>query len=126
MIGEWPFLESQRASFPVDVVLPEPCRPTIMYTLGGSFAVRRRAWCWPSILTISSRTILTTCWVGERAVSTSWPMDFSLTASMNCCDLEMDVRLEQRQANLLQRGLHVFGREFPLAAQVLEDPLEFI
>src|SRR5262245_48384733 len=32
----------------------------------------------------SSRTILTTCWVGERAESTSSPIAFSLTASISC------------------------------------------
>ncbi len=43
MIGECPFLDSHRASFAVEVVLPEPCNPTIMKTLGGSLAVRSLA-----------------------------------------------------------------------------------
>ena len=34
---------------------------SIITTLGGSLDMRSRAWCVPSILTISSRTILITC-----------------------------------------------------------------
>ena len=39
-MGRWPLRESQRASLPVVVVLPEPCSPTIRNTLGGSLAKR--------------------------------------------------------------------------------------
>ena len=41
-------------------------------------------------------------------------------------DPEMDVGFEQRHADLAQGGLHVLGREFALAAQVLEDPLQLV
>ena len=41
-------------------------------------------------------------------------------------DPEMDVGLEQRHADLAQRGFHIFGREFAFAAQVLEDALELV
>ena len=84
MIGLCPFFDSQRASLPVVVVLPDPCSPTIMITVGGSFAIRSFDWWLPSVLISSSRTILTTCWVGESADSTSSPWAFSLIASMNC------------------------------------------
>ena len=68
-----------------------------------------------------------TCCVGESAVSTSCPMAFSLTAFNELFDdLEMDVGLEQRHANLAQRGLHIFRREFSFAAQVFEHPLQFV
>ena len=40
MIGLCPFFDSQRASLPVVVVLPDPCSPTIMITVGGSLAIR--------------------------------------------------------------------------------------
>ena len=33
-----PCLRSCPASFPLEVVLPAPCRPTIIYTVGGRFA----------------------------------------------------------------------------------------
>jgi hypothetical protein len=36
------------------------------------------------------------------------------------------VGFEQRDPNFPQRGLHIFGREFPLAPKVLEDALQLI
>src|SRR5207244_5029257 len=39
-------------------------------------------------------------------------------------DLEVDVGLEQREANLAQRGLDVLFRQPPLAAERLENVLE--
>ena len=51
---------SHLASLPVVVVLPEPCRPTIIQTDGGLDAKSGLA-CLPSIAVSSSRTILTTC-----------------------------------------------------------------
>ncbi len=39
-------------------------------------------------------------------------------------DSEMNVGLEQSDADLPQSGLHVLRRELPFAAQVLEDPLQ--
>ncbi len=41
-------------------------------------------------------------------------------------NFEVDVGFEQRHANFSQGALHVFGREFAFAAQVLENPLQFI
>jgi hypothetical protein len=43
MIGDCPFLLRYLESLPVEVVLPDPCKPTIMITLGGSFAIRSLA-----------------------------------------------------------------------------------
>ena len=37
---------------------------------------------------------------------------------------EIDVGLEQRDADLAQSALHVFGRELAFSAQVLEHPLQ--
>ena len=82
--GRWPFFESQRASLPVEVVLPDPCRPTISITLGGSLAKRSLDSWLPRILISSSLTISMTCCEGERAVSTSSPMAFSLMFSISC------------------------------------------
>ena len=39
-------------------------------------------------------------------------------------DLEVDVGLQQRDANLFERALHVLGSELALAAKVLENALE--
>jgi hypothetical protein len=38
----------------------------------------------------------------------------------------MDVRFEQRHADLAQRFFHIGGRQFTFAAQVLEYPLQFL
>ena len=70
---------------------------------------------------------MTTCWVGESAVSTSCAHGLFLDGLDELLDdAEMHVGLEQRDADLAQRGLHVFGREFAFAAQVLEDALQFV
>ena len=68
-----------------------------------------------------------TCWEGESAVSTSSPMAFCLDVLDELFDnLEIDVGFEQRHADFAQGALHVFGRELAFAAQVLENPLQFI
>src|SRR5882672_3224705 len=71
-IGRWPCCESHFASLPVVVVLPEPCRPTIIHTEGGRDANSGLA-CLPRRLVNSSRTIFTTCWSGESCNITSVP-----------------------------------------------------
>ncbi len=57
------------------VVLPEPCRPTIIQTDGGREANSGLA-CLPSMMVSSSRTVLTTCWSGDSWSMTSLPMVF--------------------------------------------------
>ena len=43
--GVWPCFFNQSPSLPASVVLPEPCRPASMITVGGFFASRsRRVW----------------------------------------------------------------------------------
>src|SRR3954451_6073341 len=83
-MGRWPLRDSHRANLPVEVVLPEPWRPTIMKTLGGSLAKRSLASWLPRILINSSWTILMTCCEGERADSTSSPIALTLMFSMSC------------------------------------------
>ena len=39
---------------------------------------------------------------------------------------EVDVGLQQGHADLAQGGFHVLGRELAFAAQVLENPLQFV
>ncbi len=55
-----PFERSKRASFPAPVVLPEPCKPTIMITRGFG-PVRFNGAGSPSVSINSSLTILMTC-----------------------------------------------------------------
>src|SRR5712692_4254163 len=74
-MGRCPCSVSHFASLPVVVVLPEPCRPTIIHTEGGREAKSGLA-CLPSSAVSSSRTVLTTCWSGESCSITSLPMAF--------------------------------------------------
>src|SRR5579875_1796418 len=67
------------------VVLPEPCRPTSMMTLGGG--PPRSSLFLPSVppstSMSSSLTIESTCCAGERLPMTSAPMAFCFTRSTN-------------------------------------------
>ena len=83
-IGVFPCWRSHRASFAASVVLPEPCRPASMITVGGTLAKRSRRASPPRISTSSSLTILMTCCAGFRASETSAPDARSLTRAMNC------------------------------------------
>src|SRR5215468_9288966 len=74
-MGRCPCPDSHFASFPVVVVLPEPCSPTIIHTEGGREANSGLA-CLPSSSRSSSRTIFTTCWSGESCSITWLPRDF--------------------------------------------------
>lgn len=62
--GRLPCLAKCLANLAV-VVLPEPCNPTIMITVGGSDAMVMLRWAPPIISVISSYTILTTCWASS-------------------------------------------------------------
>lgn len=73
------FLRSRLASFPVDVVLPAPCRPTIMMTVGGRFAAAILLSSPPISSVSSSFTTLMTCCPGVRLFITSCPTARSLT-----------------------------------------------
>ena len=109
------------------VVLPEPCRPAIKITVGGCEANLKRAVSLPSSAISSSRTILITCSEGERAVSTSVPTALTRICSIRSRDdVEVDVGLEQRHANLAQGFGNVFFGERALAAKGLEGALQFV
>src|SRR6202171_5749140 len=69
----------RRASFAVVVVLPEPCRPTIMIATGGT-ALRSMVWpSEPSVAISSSWTIFTTIWPGVPHLTTVAPIACSRT-----------------------------------------------
>jgi len=65
----------------VEVVLPEPCRPTSMIFRGR--AVLSAVAPSPSSRTSSSWMILTICWPGVTPLSTSWPAHCACTRSTN-------------------------------------------
>ena len=73
-------LRIQRAILPAKVVLPEPCRPTIMMPTGAGPERLISLVSPPITATSSSWMIFTICWPGVTEVSTSEPMAFSLTA----------------------------------------------
>ena len=78
-----PWSLSHLPSLPAKVVLPEPCRPASMMTVGGCLAKRIVRVCPPRIATSSSCTILTTCWAGLSAWLTSAPRARSRTEWVN-------------------------------------------
>ncbi len=80
--GVWPCPASHLASLPASVVLPEPCRPASMITVGGVLANSSRRVSPPRMMTSSSLTILMTCWAGFSACETSAPLARSLTPLM--------------------------------------------
>src|ERR1700682_5349879 len=72
----------RRPSLAVVVVLPEPCRPTIMIATGGT-ALKSMVWpSEPRVATSSSWTILTTIWPGVTDLTTVAPTACSRTRSM--------------------------------------------
>ena len=77
--GVCPWSLSHLPSLPAKVVLPDPCRPASMITVGGCLASVSCRVCPPRIATSSSCTILTTCWAGLSAWLTSAPSARSRT-----------------------------------------------
>ena len=87
----WPRFFSQVASLPQVVVLPLPCRPDIMMTVGpgltcmigsagtGAPVSGSTSAGSPSSSTSSSLTILIICWPGSTALSTAAPVACSVT-----------------------------------------------
>src|ERR1700744_4681088 len=95
----------RRASFAVVVVLPEPCRPTIMIATGGT-ALRSMVWpSEPSVAISSSWTIFTTIWPG---VTDRLFADALGKASHH---IERNVGFQQRASHLAHRGVDVGFRQ---------------
>ena len=79
----------------------------------------------PKSATISSRTILTTCCDGDRLREHVLPhRAIAHAIDERLDDLEVDVRFEQREPDLAQRGLDVLRRQPGLAPKRLENVLE--
>src|ERR1700722_10691574 len=107
--GRWPFFASQRASLPVEVVLPEPCSPTIRKTLGGSLAKRSFDSWLPRTLISSSWMIPMTCCEGEREERTSCPMARVLTLSMSCLTTLKLTSASRRATRTSRRAVSMFS-----------------
>ena len=80
--GVCPCFARWRDSLPARVVLPAPCRPASMMTVGGVFAKLRRRVSPPKMAVNSWSTILTTCCAGFSASETSEPKARSFTRLM--------------------------------------------
>ena len=65
---------NQYANLAIVVVLPDPCRPTIIMTAGGCVCKLRVAQFSPNVVTSSSYTTLIKASPGLRLVKTSWPI----------------------------------------------------
>ena len=112
------------ASLPAVVVLPDPCSPTIMMTVGG-FGERWSFACVPPrSATSSSWTTLITCWPGVRLrqdLLADGP--FLDPADEVLDDLEVDVSLEERKAHLAHGLFDVVLLENTPAPELLENRL---
>ena len=109
------------ASLPASVVLPAPCRPASMMTVGGVLANRIRRVSPPRIVTSSSSTILTTCW---RRVQRLGDLGAARALRDRVDEVldhrQRDVGLEQRDPDLAQGGVDVGLGQPALAAQALQ------
>ena len=112
---------------PAAVVLPEPCRPQSRITVGGLAANVSFVPAAPSSSVSSSSTIFTTCWPGVR-LDEHLLSDRALAhgGDERLDDAEVDVGLEQREADLAHGAIDVLGAERAARAQVAEGGLQFV
>ncbi len=96
-------------------------------TEGGCEAVRNLAVSLPRMATSSSWTILTICSEGERAVVTCGAHGLGADVlDEGVDDVEVDVGLEEGEADLAHGVGDVFVGDGALAAEGLEGALEFV
>ncbi len=101
--GRLPSLRRSSASLAAAVVLPEPWRPASRITVGGRPNASRES-PEPISAVSSSWTIFTTCWPGSQALQDVLAERTLLEGGREVLgDLEVDVRLEQREADLAHR-----------------------
>ena len=107
------------------VVLPAPWRPASRITVGGRPAKAILESPLPIRSVSSSWTILTTSWPGVRLFVSSGAERPRLHARDEVLDdLEVDVRLEQRETDLAHRFRDGFLVELSAAANLAEGALE--
>ena len=111
----------------VAVVLPEPCRPAIRITVGRLEAKARSRPEPPISSASSSLTTLTTIWPGIEALEHACAEARSLDAGDELLDdLEVDVGLEQREADLAHRLVDVVLAQLAARAQVRQRALQAV
>ena len=125
--GVFPSLRSISASLAAAVVLPEPWRPASRITVGPRGAKASRESPPPIIAVSSSWTIFTTCWPGRQALRHVLADRALLHAGDEVLHhLEVDVGLEQREADLAHRLRDRFLVEPAASAEVAEGVLELV
>ena len=116
----------RRASFAVVVVLPEPCRPTIMMATGGT-ALRSMVWpSEPSVAISSSWTIFTTIWPGVTDLTTVAPIACSRTRSMKprTTSSETSASSSARRTSRIAASTSLFGQR-TAPRQFIENAAKF-
>ena len=109
------------AIFAVVVVLPEPCRPTIMMATGAAASRSIGSASEPSVSTSTSLTILTTIWPGVTDFTTSGAdRPGANLVGERAHDVERDVGFEQRAAHFAHGGVDVLLREGAATRQLVE------
>ena len=125
-IGWRPWRTIQRASLAEEVVLPEPCRPTIAMTAGEPLIrnVRSPA---PRIAVSSSWTILTTIWPALTSLD-DLRADGALPDAGDevLDDLVVDVGLEQRETDLAHRDVDILLGDPAMAGQPAEGATQAV
>ena len=110
---------------PAAVVLPEPWRPAIRITVGPGLANARSRPLPPISSVSSSETIFTTCWPGLSDAEHVLPERPLLDRRGELLDdLEVDVGLEQREADLAHRLVDVVLGQLAARADVGEGGLK--
>ena len=112
----------RRASFAVVVVLPEPCRPTIMIATGGTAL---RSMVWPSEPEGGDQLVMDDL---DHHLAGSDRLDdggtdrlFADAIGKASDDVERDVGFEQRAAHLAHRGVDIGLRERTAPRQPIEN-----
>ena len=124
--GWLPLLASQRPSLAEVVVLPEPCSPVISITEGS----REEVWQTRRLVAAEQRHHLVAhdaddgLGGGEAAQDLLAGGAHAHAVEELLDDLEVDVGLEEREADLAERLVDVGLGEGPLAAEGAEDVLE--
>ena len=123
----WPFFDNQRASFPVEVVLPEPCRPDNHKDARRLVGEAQFGFVAAQYLDQLFMNDLDYLLGRRKCVEYFLAHGLFLDVVDKLFDnFEVYVGFQQRHANFAQRAVHVLRRELAFTAQVFENPLQLI
>lgn len=95
-------------------------------TVGGFDAKAIRMASPPRVAVSSSLTIFTTCWAGFSAPESSSPTALADAALQRLDDRQVDVGLEEGEADLSEHLINIGLGELSLAAQLGEDAFKTV